>query len=324
MTEVKQEPAQASDGQAKTTEPAKTIDTLVSDIYRVLEEGNVKIDASKLADALANILERENTKPTLRMSNLGTPCERQLWYKINVPDKAEPLKGNVLLKFLIGHVMEEVVLSLAEAAGHKVEHRQATVETCGVEGHIDAVIDGTLTDVKSASTFSFDKFRRGLDDSSDSFGYLGQLGSYRHSAREAGLVSPDGGAGFLAADKQHGTLHFDPHPDIGDGTNWEEFVNHKKAVVSAPEPPPRGFHPVPDGKSGNLKLGVECSYCQFKRECFPGVRTFFYSKGPVHLTHVERVPDVPEYKYEEKQKDHPKVASGKKLSFGPRKPLSDE
>lgn len=310
---------------ASEAEPStKTIDTLVEDIYRVLEEGNVKIDASKLSDALKSILERENPKPVLRMSNLGTKCERQLWYKINVPDKAEPLKGNVLLKFLIGHVMEEVVISLAEAAGHKVEHRQATVAIGGVEGHIDAVIDGVLTDVKSASSFSYVKFVNGLSDGSDSFGYLDQLGSYRHGTKQLGLIEDGAGAGFLAADKQHGSLHFDPHPNVGDGRDWEEFVRQKQAVVNAPEPPARTFHPLPEGKSGNLKLGVECSYCPFKKECFPSVRTFFYSKGPVHLTHVERLPDVPEHKYAQEQKDHPKVAEARKVTFGSRKPLSTE
>lgn len=300
----------------------KTLDTLVKDIYEVLEKGNVKIDTQKLADVLAKRLNREGSpKPELRMSNIGAPCERQLWYKINVPDKAEPLKGNVLLKFMVGDIVEELVLSLAEAAGHEVRGRQDDVEVSGTMGHIDGIVDDVLVDVKSASTFSFDKFRDGLTVVRDSFGYLTQLGLYSYSTRDK--VGKTGHAAFIAVDKQHGHIHVDQHK-FDTTRDWPSEVKAKQAMVSALEPPPRAFHPVPEGKSGNLKLGVECSYCQFKKECYPSVRTFFYAKGPVHLTHVVREPkDIPEHTYEQKEEASekrplPKEERKIRLSFGER------
>ena len=63
-------------------------------------------------------------------------------------------------------------------------------------------------------------------------------------------------------------------------------------MLSSLVPPSRGFKPEADGKSGNMKLGVNCSYCDFKEKCHPGLRTFMYYKGTVFLTKVERVPDV--------------------------------
>lgn len=273
--------------------PIKTLDTLVKDIYEALEKGNVKIDTAKLAEVLDRRLNQEiSERPRLRMSNLGAPCERQLWYKINIPDKAEPLKGNVLLKFIVGDVLEELVLSIAEACGHRVEHRQRDVEVNGVQGHIDGIVDGVLVDVKSASSFSFDKFRRGLSDSTDSFGYLSQLGLYGHSTREQVDQGARGTAAFIAVDKQHGHIHVDKHKL--EERDWESITEAKKEMVASSEPPPRAFHPVAEGKSGNLKLDVNCSYCPFKYECYKGLRAFLYSKGPVYLTHVEREPDVPE------------------------------
>ena len=47
-------------------------------------------------------------------------------------------------------------------------------------------------------------------------------------------------------------------------------------------------------KSGNRKLCMNCSYCSFKKTCWPNLRTFIYSHGPVFLTHVERPPKVEE------------------------------
>lgn len=300
-----------------TSNPSKkTLETLVQDIYEVLEKGNVKIDTTKLANVLAERLARAtNEKPTLRMSNVGSRCERQLWYKINVPDKAEPLKVYVLLKFLMGDIAEELVLSLAEAAGHDVRERQSTVQVAGIDGHIDAVVDDVLVDVKSASSFSFNKFQRGLDDRSDSFGYLTQLSLYESATRD--LADRPGEAAFVAVDKSSGHIHVDKH-SFDPGRDWSSEVEAKKQMVGNPSPPPRGFHPEPEGASGNLKACVECSYCPFLKTCFPTTRTFLYSKGPVHLIRVEKEPNVPELiegKIIDRNKEMQPLRKGP--SFGP-------
>lgn len=63
--------------------------------------------------------------------------------------------------------------------------------------------------------------------------------------------------------------------------------------MSGPKPE-RAFQPEPDGKSGNMKLGLQCSYCNMKHACYPNLRTFIYSNGPRYLTTVVKTPDVPE------------------------------
>lgn len=90
------------------------------------------------------------TKGVLRGSRIGTSCGRKQWYDTNAPESAEDMDPHTLLKFLYGNILEEIILFLAEEAGHSVEKRQATVELDGIVGH-DAIIDGTLVDVKSAS-----------------------------------------------------------------------------------------------------------------------------------------------------------------------------
>ena len=51
---------------------------------------------------------------------------------------------------------------------------------------------------------------------------------------------------------------------------------------------------VADGKSGNMKLAVGCSYCPYKKVCWPNVRGFAYANGPRYLVEVVNEPQVPE------------------------------
>ena len=110
----------------------KSIDTLVPDIQGVLVNGipkdvNPEVISkfgTSLSQTIANRLIRTERVPTLRMSNIGKPCDRQLWYEINKPELAEPLDASTYMKFLYGDVLEEIVLFLAELAGHEVTGRQ--------------------------------------------------------------------------------------------------------------------------------------------------------------------------------------------------------
>jgi hypothetical protein len=244
-----------------------------------------------LAKQIASRLIREKREPSLRMSNMGKPCKRQLWYEVNGYD-GEEFRAEHYLKFLYGDIIEELLLFLAEQAGHTVEGRQDELEIEGIKGHRDAVIDGLTVDVKSASSYSFRKFKEGLDPEEDAFGYLGQLGSYVHTGRDDPLVTDKSRGAFLVADKTLGHITLDVHdyPEC----DFESEYAETKRVMELDEPPDRGFQPEVDGKSGNLKLGVNCSYCAFKETCYPELRTFLYSTKPVYLVKVVRTPNVPE------------------------------
>lgn len=281
---------------------AKSIDTLVDDIYRVVTEG-ARPDRAVVDDFAAGLAELVSSRlqsagdarsPTLRMSNLGKP-DRQLWYQFH-PDPDEPteeLGAHTHLKFLIGDIYEAVLLFLARVAGHDVSQEQAEVEIDGIKGHIDAVIDGHVVDVKSASTFAFKKFKNGTLNEDDPFGYMEQIGGY---SKALGLPGA-----FLAGDKQNGhiTLLKIP-PEELDALRIEDRIPHIKEVVNESEPPERCYEPKPEGSSGNLALTVGCSYCPHKFRCWSdanngvGVRTFLYSDGPKHFVHIEREPKVPE------------------------------
>ncbi len=282
-------------------EDKKTLATLVQDIYASLERpafdpDKVEAFGKRVADMIVRRLSEPKGQPELRMSNLGTPCDRKLWYSINQPEKGEPLPGHVRLKFLKGDIAEEVNLFLDENSGHKVEGVQDELLLYGVKGHRDAIIDGVTVDVKSASPFGFDKFRNHGLERDDAFGYLTQLGGYVASGKDDPRVEDKTGGAFLADNKVNGRLVVDyyklPKRD------WELEIEQKRAMLSGPMPG-RDFGDVPDGKSGNRKLQTVCSYCPFKSVCWPGLRAFNYAGKPTFLTKVEREPRVPEIKVEE-------------------------
>ena len=283
----------------------KKLENLVDDIHEVLSNGVDEVPeelVEKYKEIFANFLRsrflKREDKRTLRMSNAGKPCQRQLWYEINQPEKGEKLDPATLNKFLTGDLIEIKLLFLSELAGHKVEGTQDTQNIAGILGHRDAVVDGTIVDTKSASTFSFNKFRNHeLEESGkDAFGYLHQAGSYLHAGQDDPTVTDKDSFAFLVEDKQHGHICLDRYTKRE--INYEQFMEDRKAMVASDTPPERGFEDVEEGKSGNRKLDFNCSYCPFKKDCWPGLRLFLYTYGPstkpVFLTEVKREPRVPE------------------------------
>lgn len=228
----------------------------------------------------------------LRMSSIGQPCARKLWYEVNEPDKAEPNHPSLYIKFLFGDIIEQLVIFLAKTSGHTVSDEQRELTVDGVPGHTDGKIDGTPIDVKSASGYGFKKFLSGLKRSDDAFGYLNQLGLYNYS-----LGNGTNPAAFVALDKSSGEIAVDVHNDLSD-IDYHDLIAQRKKIVAHKEPPPRGFSDEEMGSSGNRKLKINCAFCSFKKTCWPGLRTFAYKRGddinPVYLTTVVRVPDVQE------------------------------
>lgn len=275
----------------------KDISTLVDDIYGVFDDPKVTEEqylefGQEVSAVMKEALRVRDGPRTLRMSSIGQPCTRKLWYEINMPEAAEKLTGKDRFKFLIGHMIESIVIFLAKAAGHKVEGQQDTQVIAGIEGHRDAVIDGRLVDVKSASPYSFEKFKRGELKKDDAFGYSDQIQSYLYAGQDDPVVEDKDKASFLVVQKVTGEICLDTHDK--EDVDFEKVYEYKKAIVAASEPPSRGFDPIPEGRSGNEKLPVVCSYCPFKQTCHPDVRLFLYSNGPVWLTKVVKEPRVPE------------------------------
>ena len=275
---------------------SKSIDTLIEDIYTKVDEGfdvDEKYLTSLLDDIESSVLrqmepDKRQNKNTLRMSNIGKD-ECELWHEVNGTE-GEKLHPQTRLKFLFGDFVEALLLFLAKSAGHEVTHEQHQIKVNDIVGHMDCEIDGVPTDIKSTTSRGLKKFKEGTLAEDDPFGYMAQISGYT-TAREK-----NEGA-FFAMGKENAELAVMKVPEM-DIVNVEVRIDHLKKVVSSDTPPERCHNPVPDGKSGNMKLGVKCSYCSFKEPCWSdtndgkGLRKFIYSNGPRWLTTVEREPDV--------------------------------
>jgi hypothetical protein len=277
----------------------KSLNTLVPDIQELFDKGaTITQEAlSTFEKALSsNLSERfaeygKGRRATLRLSNVGKPL-RQLWFDVASGLEPEPLSPDTKLKFLYGDVLEDLLILLAIEAGHTVTDLQKEVEVDGIKGHIDCVIDGVLVDIKSASTYSWRKFNdRGIVNN-DPFGYIGQLSAYHHA------MCLDTGGAFLVIDKTLGHLCLCKFSkEELKEYDVRQRIATAKSVLSKNVPPKElCYQPEPDGKSGNLRLPIGCSYCPYKKHCHPGLRTFSYSSGPVYLTRVVKEPNVFEVK----------------------------
>jgi len=287
----------------------KTTETLADDIYKLMETKDIAEGVSledvakdfgvKMEAMMLSQFDKEHwgSRSGLRLSSIGKQ-DRQLWHG-NKGTEGEKLRGSTYIKFLYGHLIEDMLLALVKLSGHTVTDEQKLCTVAGVKGSMDCRIDGEVCDVKSTSSYSFKKFKDRTLAAHDAFGYIDQLKAYAHSEGETVF-------GWLAMDKQNGTLCYLKYDTEDEEAPEYELINHSieeriedvKKLVEEVEPPPKCYEEVPDGKSGNLKLAVGCSYCQYKHHCWPELKPYFYSTGVRYLTKVVREPKVQAYDHD--------------------------
>ena len=287
----------------------KHISTLVNDIYRLMEtkeaEDSVDVEAEieKFGENMKSLMrtefarDRKRDTRTLRLSNIGRD-DRVLWNVVNGTDK-EDIQPHTYIKFMYGHLIEEMLLFLTRMAGHSVTDEQRKCEVAGIKGHMDCKIDGLVVDVKSASSYGFKKFKDGSLAMDDAFGYVDQIKAYAHACGETEF-------GWLAMDKANGhlaVLKYDledtqaPVHKLIKGS-IEERIRHVKEMVKGEEPEILCSDTVEE-KNGNMKLGIKCSYCPYKKHCYPNMRAFAYSYGVKFLDKVVNEPRVQEINLEQ-------------------------
>jgi hypothetical protein len=292
----------------------KDIETLIPDIHELIVNGDTLVDEDNLAVCLDDIRtavtdsisnpQQFFPRDGLRVSKLGKG-DRKIYFeaqearriaaggKVSPPDVSDV--GPNMLRFLTGHVMEAVLLLLAKEAGHSVEMEQGEVEVSGVLGHIDAIIDGNLVDVKTASQYGIKKFEGDtMLMGNDPYGYITQLSTYWHALKaKVGKV-----AFFWALNKSNADMMLTP-VHSRDMIDAEKRIERCKEILEMEEPPTNlCYEPVPSGNAGNMALHKECGWCDFRDQCWAGkgVRAFKYSNGPVYLSKVVKPPRVDEIK----------------------------
>lgn len=278
-----------------------SIHTIVHDIYQIVGSKDGWFDAAlaegfsrELGLKLVEKTKPRNQVPTLRLSQMGPICQKQLWHSIHTPELAETIPAYTRIKFLYGEILESLIIAMAKASGHEVTGEQDAVHVDGITGHRDCVIDGCVVDVKSAASRPFSTIKAGgMEQDPFLCAYLDQLDGYLVGSSDDPLVTVKDKGYILAIDKTLG--HLCLHEHIVRPQSIRNRIRDYVAIVGLQSPPHCQCVTVADGKSGNYKLDTKASYSNFKHVCFPNLRTFLYAKGPVYLTKVIREPrDVTE------------------------------
>ena len=103
----------------------KQIETLVQDLEKLFlephefDKDNIAKFGKELAELVASRVNPQKRKPSLRMSNLGTKCDKKLWYSINKEESGEALPFEARMKFLFGDILESLLLFFAKEADRK-------------------------------------------------------------------------------------------------------------------------------------------------------------------------------------------------------------
>lgn len=281
----------------------KDLSTLVDDVYDTvcdINKGEVSIPENLLGELISGITKAvqgwaaptSRDKFTLRMSNIGKPT-RQLYYQKKLEGTGvDAFNAPTLIKFLYGHILEEVLIFLVKLSGHLVSDLQKEIVVDGIKGHMDCKIDGEVIDIKTASNFAFRKFKFGTLSEDDPFGYLPQLAGY-----ETAEGTENGG--FFAINKESGELAL-YQPEELDKPNVNLLISKIINILEEEQVPEKCYAPVPLGTKGNMKLPIGCVYCNFKKECYKdsndgqGLRMFKYAKGLEFFTEVKSIPKVEE------------------------------
>ena len=279
----------------------KELSTLVDDVYETVAAvtGGQEIP-DELLDELGDKIKQtiktwgtpqNRSKFKLRMSNIGRPA-RQLYYS-NRQTQDVKHSPDTQIKFLYGHLLEDILIFFVKLSGHVVTDEQKEVSVNGIKGHMDCKIDGEVIDIKTASNYAFRKFKNKTLREDDPFGYISQLAGYEKA-------EGTNNGGFLALNKESGELAL-YQPEELDKPNVKNLIsNLLEIMLSYGKAPEKCYKPIPAGLKGNMKLPTGCFYCQHKIECNKdtnggaGLRMFKYAKGIEYLTTVVVPPKVEE------------------------------
>ena len=266
--------------------------SLISYLVNVLD-GKAEMPSylfDEFAELSRKALEKHFTRKKedfrLRMSNVGKPlCQLQMQAKGVEPEKPS---HDFIVRMIIGDMLEALVIVLLKAAKIEVksQHQKVSlgVGDIQIEGEYDIELDDGIYDIKSVSPFSFTtKFNadNGYDKikQSDSFGYISQGHGY-------GMAANKPFKGWIAINKTTGEIVFtdSKHTDEEKKEVYSKIYNTSVALLDE-KPFERCFTDVEEvyysKPTGNRTLGIECSYCPYKHDCWDNLefRRQLPSKG---------------------------------------------
>lgn len=238
----------------------------------VLSDEVIEQIVQDVRQALVKQFSKRDSTFRLRMSNIGRDyCK--LWFDKNEPKAAIPRSTNFVINMMIGDIVEAVFKGLLVQSGVSFSNGEDVSMDLGegvvINGTPDLILDGKVDDIKSASPWSYtNKFKDFATlAGSDSFGYVAQLGGY---AKAAG-VKP---GGWWVINKATGEFKYVSAGDI----DSEGVAENTRALAArlAENKFERCYEPIEETyrkkPTGNLILGKECGWCDYRYKCWPGLQ----------------------------------------------------
>jgi len=238
----------------------------------VLSDEIIEQITNDVREALKKQFSKRDNTFRLRMSNIGRDyCK--LWFDKNEPESAIPRSTNFVINMMIGDIVEAVFKGLLVQSGVSFSNGEDVSMDLGegvvINGTPDLILDGKVDDIKSASPWSYtNKFKDFATlAESDSFGYVAQLGGY---AKAAG-VKP---GGWWVINKATGEFKYVSAGDI----DAEEVAENTRGLAArlAENKFERCYEPIEETyrkkPTGNLILGKECGWCDYRYKCWPGLQ----------------------------------------------------
>ena len=237
-----------------------------------MDKATIDLVAKDVQEAMARQFSGEKSTFRLRMSNIGRKrC--QLWFDKNSPESKLADSPFFIINMILGDIIEAVFKGLLRASKVEFEdseHVELQTKHKKVEGTYDLVLNGKVDDVKSASPWAYEnKFTDFATlQGKDSFGYISQLVGY---AKAKGV--PVGG--WWVINKANGNFKYVSASDVDMDSEYEK-IEDTISYIEKDEPFERCYEPVEEtyyGKpSGNMKLGIECSLCNYREKCWDNLQ----------------------------------------------------
>lgn len=232
--------------------------------------------------------DRETAPGVIRMSAAGH-CQRRQWYNYK-GFKGEPLQARTHMVFLHGDMLEVALSVLGRLAGWNLLGKpdgEDEIQLDGVKGHPDDLLqyeeDMILVEYKSMSDYGFKKFEEeGIDDL---FGYQSQASAYCEALNVDQYI-------LCAVCKSTGKIADRVYEKCVQKVartreRWETIKRSEEAPAREHEPEPELVYNRSTksyDQTGRMKLGVFCSYCGHREQCFPGLQMEIKSGKPIFLT----------------------------------------
>lgn len=247
---------------------------IVDKIYEYLanpektQDDSLKYEVEKLAGAAFKRQfmnnEKSNNVGKLRLSSAGR-CARQLAYAYHgFEEKGKTMDARSKLIFWTGDLVEMTIVALAKISGCHIVSTgfnqirvSLAVGDSWIEGHPDGLMikNGVLylVEVKSMSSYSFEKFEKGIIDDS----YLAQVNTYMEALQVDKCI-------FIGLNKENGVMH-EQILERSSAIVTESKVNLRSVMDSTREKlPPQPFKPDEKGF-----LPWNCLYCSYWGQCWP-------------------------------------------------------